>query len=201
MKLFAFPDCYYIQKYFGNIPRKEGLRLSEEELIASLHKGETAALEELIRRYIRYVSSIVGRIVRGSAEDCEELTYDVFTAAWENRSILQEGKLKSWLGTVARNKAFNLLKTRHESLPLEEDIIVLDRTEESENVDTALLIEKALSQLETKQRELFVRHYYYGQTLCEAAKEMELNLSTAKTWLCRGREKLKDILEKEGYTV
>lgn len=175
--------------------------MSEEELVLSLQKGETSALEELIRRYIRYVSSVVGRILRGSPEDCEELTYDVFAAAWENRDVLQAGKLKGWLGTVARNRALNLLKARHECLPLEEDLIILENRAESESVDTTLLIEKALSLLDVRQRELFVRHYYYGQTLCEAAKEMGLNLSTAKTWLCRGREKLKEILEKEGYTV
>ena len=50
-----------------------------------------------------------------------------------------------------------------------------------------------------RDRELFVRHYYYGQTVARAAEEMELNLSTAKTRLRRGRERLKTFLQEVGY--
>ena len=174
--------------------------MTEEELIKSLKKGNTSALEELIRRYTRYVSSIIARILGGSLDDCDELTSDVFLAAWNNRDKLQAGKLKGYLGAIARNRAFDLLKARQETLPLEDDIIIIEE-DGAEQLDTALLLQKALSQLDKPQRELFVRHYYYGQTIGEAAEEMELNLSTAKTWLCRGREKLKEILTKEGYIL
>ena len=174
--------------------------MTEEELVKSLRKGNTKALEELIRRYTRYVSSIIARIIGGSLDDCDELTSDVFLAAWNNRDKLQEGKLKGYLGAIARNRAFDLLKARQETLPLEDNIIVIEE-DEAERLDTAMLLKKALSQLDKQQRELFVRHYYYGQTIGEAAEAMELNLSTAKTWLSRGREQLKEILQKEGYTA
>ena len=65
--------------------------------------------------------------------------------------------------------------------------------------ETARIVNQALAQLDKPQRELFVRHYYYGQPVQEAALAMGLNLSTAKTWLRRGRETLKTILEQEGY--
>ena len=178
--------------------------MTEEELINALKRSDTAAFEELIRRYIRYVSSIVLRIIGGSPADCEEITYDVFLAAWNGRDRLPAGKLKGWLGAVARNKAFDLLRSRQDTLPLEDSMMELDLPsveEEAERRDNALLVEKALMRLDRPQRELFVRHYYYGQTVKEAAEEMQLNVSTAKTWLARGREELKIILEKEGYTI
>lgn len=178
--------------------------MTEEELIKNLKKSNTVALEELIRRYTRYVSSIIARILGGSLDDCDELTSDVFLAAWNNRDKLQEGKLKGYLGAIARNRAFDLLKSRQETLPLEDNIILVEeqsQRNEAEKLDTSMLLQKALSLLDKQQRELFVRHYYYGQTIGEAAQEMGLNLSTAKTWLCRGREKLKEILTKEGYTI
>ena len=178
--------------------------MTEEELIKALRKGNTKALEELIRRYTRYVSSIIARILGGSLDDCDELTSDVFLAAWNNRDKLREGKLKGYLGAIARNRAFDLLKARQETLPLEDNIILIEEQSlhnETEKLDTAMLLQKALSQLDRQQRELFVRHYYYGQTIGECSQEMGLNLSTAKTWLSRGRERLKEILQKEGYTV
>ena len=61
------------------------------------------------------------------------------------------------------------------------------------------LVRAALETLERSDRELFVRHYYYGQTVARAAEEMGLNLSTAKTRLRRGRARLKEYLREVGY--
>ena len=176
--------------------------MTEEQLVKALRRGDLPALEELMDRYTAYVSSIISRILRGRQADAEELAADVFLAAWDNRDKLQAGKLKGWLGAVARNRAFNRLRADHESLPLEDDVLLLETDGPDRELDrreTARVVNQALSRLGRPQRELFVRHYYYGQTVQEAALAMGLNLSTAKTWLRRGRETLKAILEEEGY--
>ena len=176
--------------------------MTEEQLVRSLGRGELSALEELMDRYTPYVSSVIARILRGRGPDAEELTADVFLAAWDNRDKLRPGKVKGWLGAVARNRAFNLLRADRESLPLEEDALLLEANgpdRELDKKETARIVNEALDQLDRPQRELFVRHYYYGQTVREAALAMGLNLSTAKTWLRRGRETLKTELRKEGY--
>lgn len=176
--------------------------MTEEELVKALRRGSPDALAELIDRCTPYVSSVIARILRGRQADVEELTADVFLAAWDNRDKLCPGQVKGYLGTIARNRAFNLLRSEHESLPLEEDILLLETDGPDRLLDrreTARLVNQALSRLERPKRELFVRHYYYGQTVQEAALAMGLNLSTAKTWLRRGREALKTELRKEGY--
>ncbi len=176
--------------------------MTEKQLVKALRRGDLPALEELLDRYTPYVSSVIARILRGRQADVEELTADVFLAAWDNRDKLQTGKVKGYLGAIARNRAFNLLRADRESLPLEEDVLLLETDGPDQELDrreTARIVNKALSRLDRPQRELFVRHYYYGQTVQEAALAMGLNLSTAKTWLRRGRETLKAILEKEGY--
>ncbi len=171
-------------------------------MVKALRRGELSALEELMDRYTPYVSSVASRILRNRPADAEELTADVFLAAWDNRGKLRPGKLKGWLGAVARNRAFNLLRADRDTLPLEEDVLILETDgpdRELDKKETARVINQSLARLDKPQRELFVRHYYYGQTVQEAALAMGLNLSTAKTWLRRGREELKAILEKEGY--
>ncbi len=178
--------------------------MQEEKLIRSLQKGDTAALDRLIKTYNRYISSIIGRIIGVSrTADCEELTADVFLAVWNNRDKLQEGKIKSYLGRIARNRAFDLLRQDKDALPLEDDILIydsLDIEEQAEKADTGLILKKALDKLDKKQRELFVRHYYYGQTIKDAAEKMDINLSTAKTWLYRGQTVLRELLEQSGFT-
>lgn len=175
--------------------------MDEKKTVRALHKGDVSALQELIECYSPFVSSIIFRILRGKRQDCEELTQDVFLAAWDNRGKLQAGKVKPYLASIARNKAFSLLRKYHEELPLEEDILIYDDEDiqrKVEQKELSRLLDNALSQLEAAHRELFIRHYYYGQTVSEAAKAMNINESTAKTWLKRGREKLREILTANG---
>ena len=114
--------------------QKEGsLHMSKDEkLIRSLKQGDTKALEKFIGKYNRYVSSIIGRIIGGRESDCEELTADVFIIAWNNRDKLQAEKITSYLGKIARNKAFDLLRQDKDALPLEDDILIYDKEDIAE---------------------------------------------------------------------
>ena len=47
-------------------------------------------------------------------------------------------------------------------------------------------------------REIFLRHYYYCQTVSQISGEMGINVSTVKTKLRRGREKLRKQLCEGG---
>ena len=84
--------------------------MTEEQLTKALRRGDLPALEELLDRYTPYVSSVIARILRGRQADVEELTADVFLAAWDNRDKLRPGQVKGYLGAIARNRAFNLLR-------------------------------------------------------------------------------------------
>ena len=59
---------------------------------------------------------------QGAREDVEELTADVFLALWAHAGELNpEQGLRPWLGTVARNRAADWLRTHKEAAPLPED--------------------------------------------------------------------------------
>jgi RNA polymerase sigma-70 factor (ECF subfamily) len=59
------------------------------------------------------------------------------------------------------------------------------------------LIQKALRKMRPKDREIFLRHYYYLQTSEQIALIMGIPSSTVRTRLARGRKILKEILSKE----
>ena len=67
--------------------------------------------------------------------------------------------------------------------------------------EQALFIQKAIMALQHSEREIFIRHYYYYQPVSVIAEEMNVNLSTVKTKLRRGREKLKELLTRGGYII
>ena len=56
---------------------------------------------------------------------------------------------------------------------------------------------QALDHLQPQDKEIFLRYYYYAQTVAEISMDMSLNASTIKTKLRRGRNKLKKLLTKE----
>ncbi len=177
--------------------------LTEYDLIKELQKGSTEALCSLIDKYTPYVYSVISRIIGFNREDCRELTSDVFLSVWNNRHKLNEGKLKAYMGEIARNKAFNFIRSKKEDLPLDEEILFNGENPEeyAEKRDLGLILKKALSQLNPQRKELLLRHYYYGQKIGEAAREMNINSSTARVWLKRGRDELGEILRKENIEL
>ena len=67
--------------------------------------------------------------------------------------------------------------------------------------EQAETLRRLLLEMAADDREIFVRFYYYRQTVHEIASVMERNESTVKARLARGRARLRDKLTKEvdGY--
>ena len=178
--------------------------MREETILRKMRSGDPAGLEALMDRYIPYVSAVAWNILRGAMppEDAEEVVSDVFLAAWEQAAELRPGQVKAWLGSVARHKAKNRLRRMGRDLPLEEDMLDIPDGDtpaaRMERAEEARLVRSALDSLGEPDREVFLRHYYYAQTVQEISVKMDLNESTVKTKLRRGRMRLKTILTRWG---
>ena len=178
--------------------------MREEVVLRKMRSGDPDGLQELMNRYIPYVSTVCWNILRlyMTPEDAEEVVSDVFLAAWNQAEEITPGSAKAWLGAVARNKAKNKLRQMGRELPLEEDF--LDIPDENTPVSAAeaaeeqRLVRKAVDQLGEPDREIFLRHYYYAQTVQEIGERMHLNESTIKSKLRRGRMRLKTLLTRWG---
>lgn len=178
--------------------------MREKIILRKITAKNPSGLEDLINIYTPYISKIVWNILRSymSPEDCEEVVSDVFVAAWNQASDLKAGHVKSWLGAVARNKAKNKLREMKKTLPLEDDVLEIyisnDLADDIERLEEQKLIKQAILTLSKQEQEIFLRYYYYFQTVKEISCCMKINESTVKTKLRRGRIKLKEILVKKG---
>ena len=179
--------------------------MRETTILQKLQSGDPSGLEALMDLYVPYVSVIVWNILRDamSPEDGEEVVSDVFLAAWSQSSSLQAGHVKGWLGAVARNKAKNKLRQTGRDIALEDYILNIpgleDPVAEMERIEEREIVGHAVDSLTVQDREIFLRYYYYAQTVKEISVCMTLNESTVKTRLRRGRTKLKEQLAKEGH--
>ena len=101
--------------------------MTEEELHHKLSARQQRALQEAMERYGSYVKTVIYNVLRsrGTQEDMEELTSDVFYTLWEHAGGVSKGKLKSWLGAVARNRAKSCLRSSKVTLPMDEDVLEL----------------------------------------------------------------------------
>lgn len=176
--------------------------MREEKIIQNMRARSPDALELLMNSYMPYVSTIVWNILRYSMtkEDAEEVVSDVFIAAWNQAEDLRAGHVKAWLGSVARNKAKDKLRQMNRDLPLEDDILEIPGDDipasAAEKADERRLVQAAINQLSETDKEVFLRYYYYSQNVAEISRSMNMNESTVKTKLRRGRMRLKELLAR-----
>ena len=177
--------------------------MTDAILLKRLQHGQQDALAALMEKYGAYVRTIIGNVLgaAGSSADVEELVSDTFYAVWRHAPSIGPGKLKPYLGVTARNQAKSWLRARKE-LPMDLDIIELPDPKGSP--EEALVrrergkqVRKAIHKMRPRDREIFLRYYYYLQTTEEIAAELGIPAGTVRSRLARGRKLLKAMLSKE----
>lgn len=177
--------------------------MNDEALLRRLQNNQPEALEEMMTRYNKLVYIIIANILgqTGSPSDVEELVSDTFYAVWNHADGIHTGKLKAYLSITARNKAKTFLRSQKE-LPMDLDEIDIPDSAASPEDEAILkernrLIKKAINAMRPKDRDIFLRYYYYLQTTDEIAHHTGIPASTVRTRLVRGRKILKKTLSKE----
>jgi RNA polymerase sigma-70 factor (ECF subfamily) len=161
---------------------------SEQELMRQLVAGEEHAIRTLYSRFGRPVYT-VGLRMLGSVEAAEELTQDVFLAAWRKgaRFDSERGRLSTWLMAIAHNLAVDRL--RHDRGAGRPPLVLVDELPEpapTEEEDTLLdrdRARRALAGLSSAERQLLSQAYFYGWTAREIAETEGIPLGTVKTRL------------------
>lgn len=176
----------------------------DRKLLAALQAQNSQGLEDAIHRYSPYVAGVIRRVLGqlGTREDLEELSSDVFVALWKSAGTLREdSNLKLWLGVVARNRALKHLRSLRLELPLDDGLLPADLQQEPsrfwERQEEARQVRQAVLSMEPPDQDIFLRHYFWRQSVDRIAGELGMNPSTVKSRLKRGREKLRNKLKKE----
>ena len=177
--------------------------MTDEQLLREMRKGNQEALQQMIQRYHRYLTTIIGNILGsdGSREDIEELVQDTFYAVW-NRAGEIRGPLKPYLCTAARNRAKSHLRKNRPQFSGRDLVEVPDELSNLEEsairADLAQRVRAAIDRMRPRDREIFLRTYYYLQNSQEVAQEMGLSPNTVRSCLLRGRKVLQRTLGKKG---
>ena len=170
------------------------------------------AIAETNRQYGGYCFGIANQILQDEA-DAEECVNDTWLNTWDSIPPNRPTRFRLFLGKITRNLSINRYKEKHRekrgggetALILEEIEGVLadtrDVESEIERGEFVGLLNRFLKLLPVREREIFVRRYFWAESTAEIARRYGVKESNVLVILSRTRSKLRKVLEKEGYVL
>ncbi len=155
--------------------------------------------EEITRVYETFVDTVyrVCFMMLKNSSETEDATQNVFIKFMRDETEFRTDEhLKAWFIVTARNECKNMLnhwfRSKRDNI---EDVPEASYVEDDSKKD---LLEKVFS-LDEKFRMPIYLYYYEGYSTTEISEMLNINHSTLRTYMAKGREKLKLLLEEESY--
>lgn len=186
--------------------------MNDNKIVELYLLRDESAIRHTCEKFGRRLRAIAYRITsdRRTAEECEN---DTYMEAW-NTIPPHEPRdyLYAFLARISRHISLNYCRSRNRlkrsaficelSTEMEECIPSPDDVESRMDDKTlADAINGFLGALNGEKRNIFVRRYWYLDTVSDISKRYALSESKVKTTLFRCRNQLREYLKKEGYTV
>ena len=180
--------------------------MDDESIMEMFRKRDEKAIAELKEKYGKVCLSTAGSIL-SMREDMEECVNSAYYEVWKNIPPAAPDSLKAYLCRIVRNLAIDKLRyisaekrNARYAVSLDElQECIPDRSSEDMSAEKlAAAISRFLRTQDEKCRKLFVRRYWYGESVADIAKFLGINEKTAATCLFRTRKRLKAFLQKEG---
>lgn len=186
--------------------------MEDAGIIALYWAREERALVETERKYGRYCWTISYNILH-NREDTEECLNDTYMKAWNAMPPQRPSILSAFLGKITRNLSLDRYKAgRTDKRGGGQMVVALEELEDclpgSGSVEQSLAdaelarsIDRFLRTLPEKECCVFLRRYWYVDSMLEIAHRYHMAEGTVKSMLFRTRRKLKAYLEEEGVYV
>ena len=185
--------------------------MEEARIIDLFYERSEQAVSELDRKYGAAVRKTAANILR-DREDAEECVNDTYLGVWNSVPPHRPEPLGSYVCRIARNIAVSRLRANTAARRSGGVELVLDELAECipasvdlegelEARELLAAIERFLSTLSYDDRFLFVRRYWYADSVKEIAAAVHSRENRVAVRLFRLREKLQKFLMKEGLLV
>ena len=179
-------------------------------IIKQLQGGNEKVFEQIVREYWPRMFKFA-LIYTQNNETSQELVQDTFLVLWNNRAILKDNtNLITYLMVVLRNKCLNLLEqNRIRQLYIEEiddetiyqraNLYVLhdEASQIVESEDLHKAIERTLSKLPEKTREVFMLSRYDGLKNQQIAETKNISQKTVEYHISKALQILKEELPQD----
>ena len=179
--------------------------MEDLQIIGLLFQRSETAIFVLQQKFGGLCRSIISNILPDS-RDVEECMSDAFLRVWNSIPPQRPERLDSYIARIARNVAldrydYNTASMRHTGLTLAYEELALylpSREQETDAVEFKSFINRFLRSLPKASRMMFLRRYWYGESIAQIAKALECSEEKVKSTLFRTRNKMRQAMIKEG---
>lgn len=185
-------------------------RISDNEIIESVLRGNTADFALLVDRYKDKANSLLKRILKNDM-DAEEALQDSFLKAYKSLANFQNNsKFSTWFYRIVYNTGLTALSTKNRGLTqieytsgdeevIENDLSMFydeDDTKFSDMNSTQEAISALVQQLPPKHSAVLNMFYLEDMTLEDISRVTGMTVANVKVVLHRSRNTLKDLIIK-----
>ncbi len=186
--------------------------LSDEQIIGLYFDRNELAISETDSKYGQYCSRVAFNVLRDRLET-EECVSDTWLSAWNSMPPQRPNILRAFLAKITRNLALNRWEAAHAQKRgsgetdccLDELAEMVsgggDPVDEVTAAELSAAISRFLKTLPERDACIMVRRYFYTESVKDIAEKYGMSANSVSVTLNRGRAKMKDYLEKEGYSL
>ncbi|MCL2356927.1 MAG: RNA polymerase sigma factor [Defluviitaleaceae bacterium] len=180
--------------------------MTDNAILDLFFARDESAIVETQKKYASYLLTVAKNILP-SIQDAEECVSDTFFKTWQ---VIPPGRptlFKSFLAKITRNRALDKHRANTAKKRAAEPDLIMSELAESipspsdvhadlESILTAREINKFLGELDNEARFIFMRRYWYADSISAIAKNLGASESKIKSSLSRTRQKLRVALSQ-----
>lgn len=184
---------------------------ADDKIIVELFwKRDENALIFVSDKYTKLCYGIAWNLLSDHMES-EECVNDTWYASWRRIPPYKPFKLPAFLTKITRGFALDKLRKRYaqkrisnKTIELLDEVeslnnIIIDENWIDNNIRLHEIIEEFLEALSPKNREIFLRRYWFFDSIKEIAEAFGISEGSVKQSLFRSRRKLEEVLREERY--
>lgn len=183
--------------------------MNDPQIVDLYWQRNLDAISLSAQKYGNYCLSVAKNILC-NFQDAEECVNDTWVGAWNSMPDNRPNNLRIFLGTITRRLACSRIRMDHAQkrgsgqipLILEELETCLPTAPSAAQVVEAKELERYINAflhtLPQQECNIFLRRYWFAESVSQISRRYNCNPNTVKSSLYRSRRKLRAFLEKEG---
>lgn len=185
-----------------------GGNMEDSKIVQLFFQRNEEAIKEVSIKYSAYCSKIVWNILYNK-EDCDECLNDIWFTLWSRIPPDCPKCLSAFAGKIARGLAIDRYRKKNAAKRTDTHMVYIEEEvaeicgeysmeKEIDSYHIREILNDFLGKLSKKDRDIFVRRYWYMDTIREIAQRHHISETNVKSNLFRSRKKLLKAMEREG---
>lgn len=177
--------------------------LSDDELLVkSKETGDPSYFDQLYERYIPMIYGLCLKYLQ-NPEKSQDAVMDIYENISPKIASYEITVFKNWLYSVVKNHCFHVLREDKKTILvdfdsnlMESDSVLTLLSEEKNNDEKEIALNKCIEQLPDPQRISVLKFFFEDKSYADIVDETGFHLKSVKSYIQNGKRNLKICIEK-----